>query len=312
VDNLDLKISDDTTALLQAEIQRQALPEQFMHSIVHWLLPIAGQLRTLHEKKGSMLLVSFNGSQGSGKSTQTRFLALLLKHQFGLNAIDVSIDDFYLTRAQRQQLAQDIHPLFSTRGVPGTHDVQLARATLDCLRETGAGKHCKLPRFDKAIDDRAAPSQWTHIDAPIDILLFEGWCNHAPVQSELQLIPPINDLEKNEDSERVWRTYANDALKDYHEQLFSQADLLIYLQIPYFEIVYEWRGLQEKKLADTRGETGKAVMNESELRRFIQHYERITRACLAKLPQQAQIVVELDSDHQIQAIRFNESSVTIV
>ncbi len=307
-----MKISADTTALLQAEIQRQALPEQFMHSVEHWLLPIAGHLRTLHEEKGGMLLVSFNGSQGSGKSTLTRFLALLLKHQFGLNAIDISIDDFYLTRAQRQQLARDVHPLFSTRGVPGTHDVQLARATLDCLRESGAEKPCKLPRFDKAIDDRAAPSQWTLIDDPVDIVLFEGWCNHAPIQNEGQLIPPINDLEKNEDSGQVWRNYANNALKDYHEQLFSQADLLIYLQIPYFEIVYEWRGLQEKKLADARGTTAKALMNESELRRFIQHYERITRACLAKLPQQAHIVVELDSDHQIQAIRFNESSITVV
>ena len=36
-------------------------------------------------------------------------------------------DDFYLTQAQRQDLAQQIHPLLKSRGVPGTHDVPLAK-----------------------------------------------------------------------------------------------------------------------------------------------------------------------------------------
>ena len=295
-------------SLLQAEIKQQALPAAYLRSVEQWLLPIADDLRQRQRTKGGMLLVSFNGSQGSGKSTLTRFLALLLKHHFSLNTIDISIDDFYLTRAQRQQLAAQVHPLFVTRGVPGTHDVELARQTLDALRICNRDHPCRLPCFDKAIDDRAPQADWTAIDEPVDIVLFEGWCNHAPVQEEQQLETPVNELERDEDGQLAWRHHANEALRHYHEQLFSQADLLIHLQIPGFDSVYEWRGLQEQKLAAKAGSKGKAVMDEVALRRFIQHYERITRACLATLPRQAQIVVVLDRDHRITAVRFNEKT----
>jgi D-glycerate 3-kinase len=308
----NLNVSTATRALLETEIEQQALPREFMHTIEHWLVPVAARLNELHSAKGDMLLVSFNGSQGSGKSTQTRFLSLLLRHHFGLNSIDISIDDFYLTHAERQRLGREVHPLFVTRGVPGTHDVQLARDTFDCLRQASIESPCRLPRFDKSVDDRAALSEWSIVDAPVDVLLFEGWCNHAPVQSESQLATPVNALEASEDPDMTWRRHANEALRQYHEQLFDQADLLIHLKIPGFDSVYEWRGLQEQKLAAKSAGAGKAVMDDAALRRFIHHYERITRACLDQLPKQAQIVIELDRDHQITSISFNEDDVSTV
>jgi D-glycerate 3-kinase len=221
-----------------------------------------------------------------------------------MNTIEISIDDFYLTRQQRQQLAQQVHPLFATRGVPGTHDVQLASQTLDCLLQCAPDTPCQLPCFDKSRDDRCAQQDWNTISQVLDVVLFEGWCNHAPVQTDEQLQQPINRLEREEDADASWRRYANEQLKVYHQKLFDRADLLIYLQVPSFEKVYEWRGLQERKLAQQAGSENNAVMDEAGLQRFIQHYERITRQCLQGLPSSADVVLKLGDDHAIQSMSF--------
>ena len=288
------------TSLLQEEIKHRALPADFMTTVEQWYLP-AAQAIAGRQQHQPCLLVSFNGAQGSGKSTITAFLRLILIHQFGLNTVEISIDDFYLTLAERKTLAQQVHPLFITRGVPGTHDVALARRTIDCLKHCSSEAPCRLPSFDKAIDDRSDPETWKQVSEPVQVILFEGWCNHAPVQSGQELLQAVNDLERDEDPEGVWRGYANDQLKLYHQQLFDQADMLIFLQVPSFEKVYEWRGLQEKKLAQS-AQHKHAVMNERQLARFIQHYERITRACLQRLPQQADLLLQLDENHAIQAL----------
>ena len=48
--------------------------------------------------------------------------------------IYVSIDDFYLTRAERKKLGEQVHPLMETRGVPGTHDVQMLATCIEDLK----------------------------------------------------------------------------------------------------------------------------------------------------------------------------------
>ncbi|MDJ0832430.1 MAG: hypothetical protein QNJ69_02840 [Gammaproteobacteria bacterium] len=292
--------------LLQDEIRRRALPDDFLNTVEQWYLPTARYIYQQQLKKQQCLLVSFNGAQGSGKSTITAFLRLLLQHQFGLNTVEISIDDFYLTRAERQQLAEQVHPLFITRGVPGTHDVELARRTIDCLQHCDDSNPCQLPSFDKAVDDRRDPASWPLVQEPVQVILFEGWCNHAPVQTEQELEPPVNDFERDEDRSAAWRRYANDQLKVYHQQLFDMADMLVYLQVPSFEKVYEWRGLQEQKLAQAANENKHAVMDQQQLARFIQHYERITRACLQQLPQSADLLLQLDEHHAIQALQVRQ------
>ncbi|PTT43253.1 kinase, partial [Stenotrophomonas sp. HMWF022] len=71
------------------------------------------------------LILGLCGAQGSGKST----IAARLAKQVERSAI-LSLDDLYLTRAERQKLARAVHPLFATRGVPGTHDVALGVETI--------------------------------------------------------------------------------------------------------------------------------------------------------------------------------------
>ncbi len=301
-----MSFSDALNKQLQQQIQQLELPETFMQTLQQILLPLAQYIQhqaSLHDHSS---LISINGSQGSGKSTMTLFLQLILQQHFKLNTVAVSIDDFYLTRAQRQQLAQQVHPLLATRGVPGTHDLQLALDTMHCLQHCSEQTPCKIPLFDKSIDDRAEPSRWPLVQQPVDVILFEGWCNHAPPASEQALLTPVNELEKCEDSDGVWRRYVNQQLQEYHQQLFDQADSLIFLQIPSFEKVYEWRGLQEHKLKKTASESSQGVMDEQQLRRFIQHYERITRACLDGLPHQADVVLKIDDAHRMVSLHFNE------
>ncbi|MBC8212969.1 MAG: hypothetical protein H8E21_18065 [Gammaproteobacteria bacterium] len=299
-------LTENCREAVLSEIGQRRLPADFMSTVERWYLPLAQFINDCYRHKQNPLLVSFNGAQGSGKSTITAFLTLLLQQQFELFSVEISIDDFYLTHAQRQQLAQQVHPLFATRGVPGTHDVALAQQTLQCLRNCSEQSPCRLPRFDKSIDDRMDASAWISVRQPVKVILFEGWCNHAPVQSEQQLQQPVNELERDEDASGVWRRYANDQLALYHRRLFDQAELKIFLQAPNFEKVYEWRGLQEQKLALDSTKNNHAVMNPEQLKRFIQHYERITRYSLEQLPASADVVLTLDDDHAISGLKLKE------
>lgn len=200
----------------------------------------------------------------------------------------LSLDDFYLTRAERQALGSAVHPLLATRGPPGTHDIALLYTAVDALL---AGQTVTTPRFDKAADDRA--SQGRQISGA-DVILLEGWCIGAFPQPEEDLASPINTLEREADPDGAWRRFVNSALAAY-QPLFDRLDLLIQLRSPDFETVARWRWEQEAKL---RAETGgPAVMDQAGVRRFIQHYERITR-CMQERPR-ADIVVDLAPDRSV-------------
>ena len=245
----------------------------------------------LEAGNGGLLIVGLCGAQGSGKSTLAMALAARLERA-GFAAAVLSLDDFYLTSAQRQELARRVNPLLATRGVPGTHDVALGMATLDALAR---GEAVPLPRFDKGRDDRAPRSDWPLAPAGTQVLLLEGWCVGARPQAVAELAEPINALERNEDPDGVWRSYANAALGGDYQALFARIDLLILLAAPNWEVVEIWREQQEAELREIGGAR---VMNPAEVRRFIQHYERLTRSILTEMQQRADVVVLLDADRQ--------------
>jgi D-glycerate 3-kinase len=286
---------------LITHIEAQQLPANFIDVVERWYWPMAQHIACQRRTSTDTLLVSVNGAQGSGKTTLTSFLRLLLQSAWGLCTVDMSLDDFYLTRAERQSLAAHVHPLLETRGVPGTHDVELAVNTLACLRDCSVQQPCAIPRFNKAIDDRCPPDEWTCITEPVDVILFEGWCNHAPQSSDADLLAPMNALEASDDSQGIWRRYVNEQLQQYHASLFHQADLLIHLAIPGFDVVQGWRQLQEDKLAASNVDGGH-IMTASQLGRFIQHYERITRKCLTGLPGLADVVLSINAEHDIDGL----------
>lgn len=287
------------TLLLKTEMAKQALPDSFFDTIKQYLLPISKKINAFQEARQEAVIISFNGSQGSGKSTLTHFISLILNHYFKKQGINLSLDNFYLTKQQRIKLSRSIHPLLLTRGVPGTHDLQLAISTLTQLKTCSPQNPCFIPQFDKAKDDRSKKALWQKIEKPTNIILFEGWCNHAPIDTEKDLLTPINALERDEDPHHIWRCYVNEQLKIYHQQLFSLCHQLYFIKIPSFQKVYDWRGLQEQKLGGKNVTKG---MNNHQLVRFIQHYERITRLCLNQLSEVADTVIELDDAHKIKQV----------
>ncbi len=243
-------------------------------------------------------VIGINGAQGSGKSTLAAELRELLAERHGLNTLVLSIDDLYLTRAQRERLAREVHPLLRTRGVPGTHDVELGLNLLHDLRSPGAAA-LRIPNFVKAIDDRAPEAEWTPVSSPVDLVLFEGWCVGTPPQADAALAEPVNALERGEDSDGVWRRYVNAQLATRYALLFKRIDRMIFLQAPDFDSIFRWRLEQEEKNAAAAGDASSSqLMGPGPLRRFIQHYERLTRHALAVVPQRAEVVIELGAEHQ--------------
>lgn len=283
---------------LGALIAAEGLPASYRSLVeAHWR-PLAAWIAARASGAGRPLVVGISGSQGSGKSTLCRMIEALMAADHGLRAATLSLDDLYLTRAERQELARTVHPLFATRGVPGTHDVALGLALLAGVREGQAG--LALPRFDKAQDDRAPEAEWPRLAKPIDVLLFEGWCMGARPQTEADLVAPVNQLEAMDDPDGLWRRHVNAALAGPYRALFDAADLMIMLAAPGFEAVLGWRQLQEAKL---RARTGSG-MSDAEVARFVMHYERITRHLLADLPGSADVVIPLAADHAVTAIRW--------
>jgi D-glycerate 3-kinase len=256
---------------------------------------LLNQIRAALPAKRAPLVVGICGAQGSGKTTLVAALAQALEAE-GIATAALSLDDLYLTRAERQELARTVHPLFATRGVPGTHDVALGLEVHAAL-ERGAA--ARLPRFDKGSDDRAPIEIWPSAPADTQVLLLEGWCLGARPQSPAALAVPVNALEAEDDPESVWRSHANAALAGPYQDLFARIDLLALLAAPGWEVVARWREQQE---AELRATGAARAMSPAEVQRFIQHYERLTRWILEEMPGRADLVVRLDEGRQVFAI----------
>ena len=279
--------------------------DAFEHIHQHVYLPFCHWL--VQQQDQQPLIIGINGSQGSGKSTLTRILKYLLESGFNKKVAYLSIDDLYKTRAQRQQLAATIHPLLQTRGVPGTHDTELGINILTQLKSKKT-ESVSIPVFDKAIDDRLDESEWQQHHGECDFILFEGWCVGTVAENDQALKQAVNTLEQSEDKDASWRQYVNQQLKDDYASLFSHIDIQLLLKIPDFSKVYEWRQLQEQKLAtktQQHAPTDKKhdIMDQQQVKRFIMHYERLTRHTLDEMPERCDVIFELGDDHMIKTVR---------
>jgi len=280
------------------------LPRGYEAMIDPLCRPLADAIAGWRREALRPIVVGVCGPQGSGKSTLCTAVAALLAAR-NLHTAVLGLDDLYLPKARREALAAAIHPLFKTRGPPGTHDIALGLRVLDALTGDGAAGDVALPTFDKASDDRRAPDLWPHVKTPVDVVLFEGWCVGARPQASAALAAPINALEAEEDPVGRWRASVEAALAGPYQTLFGRLDRLILLKAPSFEQVYTWRAEQEAALAarlKTAPEPGRRTMSPDELRRFIMHYERLTRHILAEMPSRADVVVELGPGREVVSL----------
>lgn len=248
-------------------------------------------------RRAGLVVLGLSGPQGSGKSTLAAALCRAMTAR-GIATAALSLDDLYLTRAQRLALAAQVHPLLITRGVPGTHDVALGLATIAALAR---GEPAPLPRFDKAQDDRRSQQAGDCAPRATRLLVFEGWCVGARPQAAEALARPVNTLEAEEDRDGVWRGYANAALAGDYARLWARIDALAMLRAPDFATVVRWRTEQEQALRRRAG-TAPGVMDAAALGRFMAHYERLTRHLLADLPDRADLVIDLDQDRRTSAV----------
>ena len=265
-------------------------------------IPIAFWINKKYLKKEKTLLVGLSASQGSGKTTVAKILKIILKHIFKRNVFILSIDDFYKTSADRKKMAKQKHPLFKTRGVPGTHDTNLIKLFFQSLQRKKF-KKIKIPKFDKSIDDRLKKNKWYTIAKKPEIVIFEGWCVGAKPETNFSLKKPINDLEKYEDKKLVWRKFVNQKLKNEYKNIFSMLDHCIFMKVPNFKIVLKWRQSQEIKLRN-ENRTRKKIMTYEELKRFIMFYQRITLQMVKDLTKSATIVMILKNNHQVKKILY--------
>lgn len=297
--------------MISAFIAHHKLPTTFSDTAQTHYIPVADHIFNMYFLKNvananSVYFVGINGCQGSGKSTFTDFISKYLRTQYQLNVVAISLDDFYLSRVKRQKLAQNIHPLFATRGVPSTHDMEMLNTTLSSLAVKNTG--FTIPRFDKASDEPLSKTQWLRIDEPIDIVLLEGWCWGVTSQTDEQLFAPINELELHQDSDQTWRNHVNDALKEVYEPLYSYMDYWLAIKAPSINCVYQWRAEQERKLQKINEHLVKnRVMSATEILKFTKYFQRLTEQSFHTICQSADIVFHLDSERNIEKIVSKDS-----
>ncbi len=171
--------------------------------VKHFLIPICFWIvKNIYNQKP--YFVGLAGGQGTGKTTISSIIKIILEKYFKLKVFKISIDDFYKTRKERIALSKKVHPMLLTRGVPGTHDINMM---LDFFKKSKAKKfkNLKLPNFNKAIDDRFPKNKWNKINRRPDVIIFEGWCVGARAEISKTLKKPINFMEKANDQKLIFQ-----------------------------------------------------------------------------------------------------------
>ncbi len=301
-ENCFLKVKNDYLNFLNNETIYNKSKSSKIKNLKKIYIPISFWINNKCKKKGRTLILGLSGSQGSGKTMVTGILQIILKKFFKKNIYIISIDDFYKTLRDRNRMSQQKHSLFKTRGVPGTHDINLIKNFFISVKRKKF-KKIKLPKFNKSIDDRSKKNYWHNINKRPEIIILEGWCVGAKPQIISSLRKPVNILERHEDKDLIWRKYANEKLKKEYKEVFAMIDYFIFMKVPNFKIVFKWRLLQENKLRK-KLHYKKKIMTYSAIKRFIMFYQRITLQMMKDLSKSASIVLLLKKNHEIKRVLF--------
>lgn len=252
---------------------------------------LAERIASLELPHGRPPLVGLNGAQGAGKSTIAHQVADLLARDHARPCLVLALDDFYLTRSERLELAAQVHPLCATRGVPGTHDVALMEQTLRRLATAVPDEATRVPRFDKLADDRLPESESAEHHGRPSCVLLEGWCVGICRTDLPEWQGPINPLEAEHDPDGAWHAWSRTALAAY-EKVWDVIDILVSIEVPGWQTVIGSRLQQERGLKRENGRTG---MDRAAVIRFAEHYQRYTCALWAAMPARADLLLHRDA-----------------
>ena len=148
-----LKVKNDYLKFLNKEKIFNKSKKEKITILKKIYIPASFWIEKKYKQKGKTLFLGISGGQGSGKTTITGILKIILKIFFKREICIASIDDFYKTLKERDKMSKKIHPLFKTRGVPGTHEINLIKKFFNQAERKNFTKF-HLPKFDKSIDDR--------------------------------------------------------------------------------------------------------------------------------------------------------------
>lgn len=261
-------------------------------------LPLAQQLNSQQKALGKPFVQGILGGQGTGKTTLTRVLQLILA-QLGHQTVSLSIDDLYLTYAQRQQLQQQ-DPRLIWRGPPGTHDVELGIQTLAQLKNAPPGSHVSVPQFDKSLfggqGDRTTPLSQL---APT-IILFEGWLVGTRPIADTRFITEPSDFPAPivTPSDRQFARDSNHRLQPYL-LLWRFLDSLIVMCPQDYRLSQQWRQQAERSMKAQ----GKPGLSELEIAEFVTYFWKALHPELFITPltrsPTTDLVIEIKADHTL-------------
>jgi D-glycerate 3-kinase len=302
-DECFLKVKTDCFRFISSQETKNEKFKNKDRMIRSFLIPVCFWIAKKTNKK-EPLIIGLAGGQGTGKTTITSIISIILKKYFKLDIFKISIDDFYKTRKQRTLLSKNKHSLLMTRGVPGTHDIDIMLNFFKKIKVKNF-KILKLPKFNKGVDDRCKQSLWYKIQSKPDVVILEGWCVGARSQNSKELKKPVNSLEKIHDQNFKWRQYVNYQLKTKYKKLFNQLDYILFLKVKNFSLLRRWRLKQEKKLwLKSKNKKNLKIMNKSEVKNFMDTYQRITQQMFKDMPKYSSIVMNLNNSHQIKNIKY--------
>ena len=233
--------------------------------------------------------VALAGPPGTGKSTLSGLIAHLLDGA-GVSAETLGIDDYYYSGTERQRLAEQRHPLFAERGVPGTHDFEALLRDLAALRDPPKDG-LLLRQFDKYRDERRPKTNWRRVKQRAEIVLLDGWCFGARPQTASQLSAPVNALEQDRDPDGHWRAAVNREVARYRAGLEPLVDEFWFLSPTDWEQVERWRWRQEQDMEIPR------LPDFAAVQQFLAPFERWVRWMMADHPNWADAVIWFNEDH---------------
>ena len=299
------KVKKDCLKFIKSQETKKDRFKNKEKMIKSFLIPLCFWISKKAEKKRPYF-VGLAGGQGTGKTTISSLIRIILTKHFKLNVFRISIDDFYKTRKERINLSKRVHPMLLTRGVPGTHDINMMLSFFKKAKSKKF-KRLNLPTFNKAIDDRFNKKKWYDLKKKPDVIIFEGWCVGAKSEKNTSLKKTINSMEKMKDQKQIWRKYVNHQLKSKYKKLYSQLNCLVYLKAKNFSLLQKWRLKQERKLwLGTKSKSKLKIMSKGDIINFMQTYQRITQNMFRNMPKYASVIFNLNSNHQIKSAVYKK------
>lgn len=286
-------------------------------------LPLAQHIDSKQRSHGGVFIQGILGAQGTGKTTLVQILISIL-NCLGQRAVALSIDDLYLSYAERCELKRE-DPRLVWRGPPGTHDVNLGVQTLTSLKSSGQRESKQrddeqnssvlLPRFDKSLHCGEGDRTESEAVQSPTVVLFEGWflsCQPLSIEAmsspDFQFPAPIVS-----DEDKQFAVDCNRRLMDYLP-LWALIDDLIVLQPQDYRFSLQWRQEAERKMlsADQKQTVNdkqnlkRGGMSDEQISAFVRYFWKALHPELFITPlatsRDTSLVIKLDCAHRLSEL----------